>query len=82
MDMKTITATEANRRFAEILNEAAKGQTFLVTSHGKPAITIAPAAHDIARQRLAHKRLMEHLRSQTPVNAGKWSRDELYESED
>jgi prevent-host-death family protein len=41
--MKTVTAAEANRRFSKILREVRAGETVLVTSHGEPVATIAPA---------------------------------------
>ena len=40
---KTIQATEANRQFSRILREVAEGDTFTVTSHGRPIARIVPA---------------------------------------
>jgi prevent-host-death family protein len=41
--MKTITATEAARNFAAVLDEAEHGETIIVTRGGRRVATIGPA---------------------------------------
>lgn len=42
--MKTITATEAARNFAAVLDQAEHGETIIVTRGGRRVATIGPAA--------------------------------------
>jgi prevent-host-death family protein len=41
---KAISATEANRRFSELLRTVKTGRSIIVTSHGKAVAKIAPLA--------------------------------------
>lgn len=41
--MKTMTATEASRSFAAVLDEAERGETIVVTRGGRRIATIGPA---------------------------------------
>jgi prevent-host-death family protein len=75
-----ISAADANRRFSQLLRGVREEQaTYIVTSHGKPVAKITPvdAASGISAR--AHALLLERLRTQPVVNAGRWTRDELYE---
>jgi prevent-host-death family protein len=74
---KTIQASEANRQFSRILREVAGGDTFTVTSHGRPIARIIPA--EPMDRDAAKERLLEHLRSQPVMNMGPWRREELYD---
>jgi prevent-host-death family protein len=75
---KTISAAEANRRFSEILRGTRDGQTYVVTSHGKPVARIAPAGEvqDAARRAALLRRLKNQPASR---KTRRWKRDELYE---
>jgi prevent-host-death family protein len=42
--MRTITATEASRSFAALLDEVGKGETVIVTRGGRRIAAIGPAA--------------------------------------
>jgi prevent-host-death family protein len=42
--MKTVTATEASRAFAALLDEVERGETVVVTRGGKRVATIGPAS--------------------------------------
>ena len=77
--MKTVTAAEANRRFSKILREVRAGETVLVTSHGEPVATIAPANTAGAARDEAKRRLMEDLRAQPTLDLPRIARDELYD---
>ena len=74
---KVIQATEANRQFSRILREVAEGGTFTVTSHGRAVARIVAA--EAKGGEAAKQRLLEHLRSQPAMNAGSWTREELYD---
>ncbi len=76
---KVVSAADANRKFSELLRRVRLGESYVVTSHGKPVARIVPAfAVDKveARARLA---LLQRLRAQRPVKSERWTRDELYE---
>jgi prevent-host-death family protein len=76
---KTVSAAEANRRFSEVLRGVRAGDSYIVTAHGRPVAKIMPISEDDRVADAAHAALIEHLRAQKPVNAGKWTREELYE---
>jgi prevent-host-death family protein len=76
---KVVSAAEANRRFSQLLRAVRDGDSYVVTSHGTPVAKIIPIRSNDAVRAAAHAALLEHLRSQTPVHAGRWTREELYE---
>ena len=76
---ETITATDANRRFAEMLREVDEGKTFVVTSHGRPIARIQPVRKSEAEWVAARKALLERLDRQKPTPIPAWTRAELYE---
>lgn len=81
-DLKTVTATEANRKFAQLLREVAKGKRITVTSHGTPVAVIAPPnGGDTAREKrmAALEVLKKRWANQQHVTVGPWTREELYE---
>ena len=75
---KEISAAEANRKFSELLRGVKAGQSYVVTSHGRPVARIEPIEeeHDADR---AREVLLKRLRSQKAINIGPWTRDELYD---
>jgi prevent-host-death family protein len=87
--MKTVTAADANRHFSKLLQEARSGQSIEITSHGTPIARLVPAndgdAELESRRRMMEERrklLFDRLRSQPAMNAGKMTRDEIYERDD
>ena len=78
---ETITATEANREFSRILREVSDGQTYIVTSHGRPVAKIVPVEDERAQRDAAWEALFERVRNQPFRNIGPWTRDELYDDE-
>lgn len=80
--MKTVSAAEANRHFSKILREVRAGETVVVTSHGEPVATIAPAHRDTVEREAAKQRLLERLRSQPTLNIPiTWTRDDIYDDD-
>jgi prevent-host-death family protein len=74
-----VTAADANRDFSKLLRAVRDGDSFVITSHGKPVAKIVPfVTHDRVRD-AAKATLLARLRSQRAVNIGRWTREELYE---
>lgn len=76
---RTVSAAEANRRFSELLRSVKRGESVLVTSHGKPVARIVPASEPEATHRAARSILLSRLRRERVVTSGRWTRAELYE---
>ena len=76
---KAISAADANRRFSELLRTVKKGRSVIVTSHGKPVAKITPFAGDEQVLGKARFALFTRLRKERPVDAGRWTREELYD---
>lgn len=74
-----ISAAEANRQFSKLLRGVREGATYVVTSHGRPIATIGPIAPEAVTAPAARVALFDRLRSQPVTDAGRWTRDELYE---
>jgi prevent-host-death family protein len=69
--MKQLSATDASRRFSEVLDDVERGgETFVVVRHGRAVATIGPASGGTG------KTLKEALRAHRPDDA--WA-DELRE---
>lgn len=75
--MKQLSATDASRRFAEVLDEVERGgESFVVVRHGRAVATIGPAIGGTG------KALKEALRSNRPDDAWADEVRELRESMD
>ena len=78
---EAVSAADANRKFSHILRSVREGHSFVVTSHGRPVARIVPADKHEGVMSDARAALLARLQSQPVVNAGRWTRDELYEDE-
>jgi prevent-host-death family protein len=78
---ETISAADANREFSRLLRGVREGNSYVVTSHGRPVARLVPITEDTAAKEKARQTLFERLRSQPVVNAGPWTRDELYDDQ-
>ena len=76
---KAVSAADARRRFSELLRMVKKGRSVIVTSHGKPVAKISPAAEFEGAAEGPRSALFARLRTERAVNAGRWTRDELYD---
>jgi prevent-host-death family protein len=76
---KTVSASNANRKFSELLRAVRAGQTYVVTAHGKPIAKLIPFEPREDPRTLAKAVLFKRLRAQPVTDIGPWSRDELYE---
>ncbi|MGE0865369.1 MAG: type II toxin-antitoxin system Phd/YefM family antitoxin [Vicinamibacterales bacterium] len=77
----SISAATANRDFSALLRKVRGGATFVVTSHGRPVARISPVAAGAGLAQSARKTLFERLAAAPVADAGRWTRDELYEEE-
>lgn len=75
---KAISAADANRNFSQVLRDVRQGESYVVTSHGKPVARIEPVQKAGSASN-ARATLLKRLRSEPVVNVGRWKRDELYE---
>lgn len=78
---RSISAAEANRNFSALLRSVRDGRSFVVTSHGKPVARLVPAGRRDEIPATARQLLLQRLAGQPVTDAGRWSRDELYEEE-
>ena len=78
---EAVSAADANRKFSLILRSVREGHSYVVTSHGRPVARIIPADRRETIATGARKALLCRLERQPTVNAGQWTRDELYEDE-
>jgi prevent-host-death family protein len=76
---RAVSAANANRRFSELLRAVKRGDSVLVTSHGKPVARIVPATEHARTHHAARATLLARLRRERVVTIGRWTRDELYE---
>jgi len=74
-----VSAAEANRRFSELLRTVREGRSVVVTSHGRPVAKIVPIGREDKTATGARAALLARLRAEPVVEAGRWTRDELYE---
>ncbi|WP_217570222.1 type II toxin-antitoxin system Phd/YefM family antitoxin [Mesorhizobium sp. GbtcB19] len=78
---EAVSAADANRRFSHILREVREGQSYVVTSHGRPVARIVPAEKHEGVAARSRAVLLSRLERQPIVDAGRWTRDELYEDD-
>ena len=78
---QAISAADANRNFSALLRAVREGNSYVVTNHGKPVARIVPADRHDKTAATARTLLLKRLAAQPVVDAGPWSRDELYEDE-
>jgi len=73
---EAISAADANRKFSSILRGVREGNSYVVTSHGRPVARIVPAG-ELGGAAEARNTLLARLEGQPIVNVGRWTRDEL-----
>lgn len=74
---KPITASEANQRFSEMLREVANGESFTVTSRGRPVARVIPVGVEDQKRKI--ERLLEFVETLPRRRAGSWKREDLYD---
>jgi prevent-host-death family protein len=76
---KAISAADANREFSAVLRQVRRGDSYVVTSHGRPVASIVPFAAGGRVTSAARATLFKRLRAAPVQSIGRWTRDELYE---
>lgn len=76
---RAVSAADANRSFSRLLRGVRQGDSYVVTSHGKPVARIIPAGEHEGAMVAARRTLLARLEKQPIVQAKRWRRDELYE---
>ncbi|HEV2366164.1 MAG TPA: type II toxin-antitoxin system prevent-host-death family antitoxin [Caulobacteraceae bacterium] len=81
--MRTVTAREANQNFSKLLAEAERGETVVITKHGRTVAELHPRPHDKTQDpewRAAYER-MKALMAATPATGyrvGRITEDDKY----
>jgi prevent-host-death family protein len=78
---KTITTEDFRNQPDNILKDVQGGESFTVTSGGKPVARIVPAEaadDETARKDAAWTALLARLDQQPALNLGPWSREDGY----
>ena len=78
---EAVSAADANRRFSLLLRGVREGRSYVVTSHGKPVARLIPAGKHADVAVSTRATLLSRLEKQPVMNAGRWTRDELYEDD-
>lgn len=79
--IEVVSAADANRGFSAILRGVREGHSYLITSHGRPVARISPTDSNSISATGARLALFTRLERQPVVDAGAWSRDDLYDDE-
>ena len=77
--MKTVSASDANRKFSQLLRDVDHGEVITVLSRGKPVAIISPAKANTDLRESARRRLIERLKRQKVTGRREWSRQDHYE---
>jgi prevent-host-death family protein len=80
-ELKTVTAREANQRFAKLLSEVESGGPgYVVTKRGKPVARIVPVETESRRLTPEQEAALARLMATHWNLGGQWpGRDELYD---
>ena len=76
---RIVTATEAYRRFPELLREVRAGESFTITSRGKPVAEITPPKVKKQTSKAELAEMFARMDELPGVITGPWTRDKLYE---
>ncbi|WP_321492502.1 type II toxin-antitoxin system prevent-host-death family antitoxin [uncultured Desulfobacter sp.] len=77
--MKTITASNANRKFSSLLRDVNNGEDITITSRGKPVAKIIPVKSTVMQKKAMKNLLLSRLKTQAVTGFRNWTRDELYD---
>jgi prevent-host-death family protein len=77
----TVSAREANQKFAKLLGQAASGETVVITRRGKAVAQIGPVsdAGRAAERQTAGRRVLAQMREGLDLGGEGFDRDSLYE---
>ena len=77
--MKTVSASDANRRFSTLLRDVGKGEIFEIISNGRAVAVLSPVSASQGAADAAKTQLLQRLRAQARNVSQAWTRDELYD---
>jgi len=77
--MKTITASNANRGFSNLLREVSKGEEIMITSRGTPVAKVISVKSTVLQKNAMKKLLLSRLKTQVATGSRNWTRNELYD---
>lgn len=75
---RAISASEANQHFSEMLREVADGETFIVTSRGRPVAKVIPI-DSLDAQGPELDALLDYVVGLPRRRLEAWHRSDLYE---
>ena len=78
---EAVSAADANRRFSLLLRGVREGRSYVVTSHGKPVARLIPAGKHEDVVASVRETFLARLEKRPVIQAGRWTRDELYEDD-
>lgn len=73
-----ISASDANQRFSQLLRQVQEGESFIVTSRGRPVAKVTPV-DSLDRQDSAIGALLDFVAALPRRRVEGWRRDDLYE---
>jgi prevent-host-death family protein len=81
--MREMTVDEANRNFSQVIADAERGETIIITKNGVPVAKIAPQPADRTADpewQAAYEALMKGFREKKPTGfrVGVITEDDLY----
>ena len=77
--MKTITASNANRGFSNLLREVSEGEEIMITSRGTPVAKVISVKSTVLQKNAMKKLLLSRLKTQVATGSRNWTRNELYD---
>lgn len=75
---RAISASDANQHFSELLREVQEGESFVVTSRGRPVAKVTPV-DDFDRQGPGIDALLDFVETLPRRTGHEWRREDLYE---
>jgi prevent-host-death family protein len=74
---RAISASEANQQFSRVLREVADGESYTVTSRGRPVARIVPIDPEAKSGKFTA--LVEKWSNKPTRYSGPWTREDLYD---
>ena len=75
---RAISASDANQRFSELLREVQEGESFVVTSRGRPVAKVMPV-DEFDPQGPGIDALLDFVEALPRRTGHAWRREDLYE---
>jgi prevent-host-death family protein len=74
---RSITASEANQRFSELLREVSEGHSFTVISRDRAVARVLPI--DRLQEQRSIRKLLDYVANLPIRHSGDWRHGDLYE---